>query len=283
MVHHASVAYASQSRPSFMYQSLASHVRSIRDSDAYIAWLPPTCEPDMRNESDDIEMHETPNMSSMPGYWSSPAAPTRAMPSRVDAAKPPTSYPPVPDSPGPGTQPTSTPVLSRSATRQSETAQQIPSSVGGVGSAQSPATPASAITPALQVRLGVFARLRRGIFELRGRTKLSLLVGAFMAFGQIVAFSIVLGITANEPCDRPLRTYLTLYIVKVGLAWPLSFYNTLAPRRCVTTCCVERHLADHQTTSGRPGRHEENTAEERARREARRALGNAALDARLRT
>jgi hypothetical protein len=213
------------------------------------------------------------------------------------------SYPPIPDTPGPSSRAPS--VISQATTSSSAQPGQPP----GVSGVQSPvdrdsdalamlsdtinrassalaenppATAASAITPALQVRLGVYQRLRRGILQLRGRTKLSLLLGAVMALGQVAAFSAVLGITADQQCDRPLRTYLILHIVKTSLSYPLSFYNTLAPRRC------DRYFTTILNVliglwPNRPGRGEENTPEERARREARRAIGNASLDARLRT
>lgn len=163
-----------------------------------------------------------------------------------------TSHPPVPNSPGPSTRApslaahhrrsSSQPSLIVSGVVASSPNSRSPSQTAAAAAAsashevdQPPPSATSAITPALQVRLSVFARLRRGILQLRGRTKLSLLLGAIMALGQVAAFSAVLGVTANEQCDRPLRTYLILYIIKTGLSWPISFYNTLAPRRCVLT------------------------------------------------
>ena len=156
------------------------------------------------------------------------------------------SYPPVPNSPGPSTRAPSLAAHRRSSSQpslivsgvvapspNSRSSSQPAAASASHEADQPPPSATSAITPALQVRLSVFARLRRGILQLRGRTKLSLLLGAIMALGQVAAFSAVLGVTANEQCDRPLRTYLILYIVKTGLSWPISFYNTLAPRRCV--------------------------------------------------
>lgn len=107
--------------------------------------------------------------------------------------------------------------------------------VAEAADADVPPTPASAMTPALQARVSVYSRVRAGISSLGGRSRLSLFLGTLVAFGQIVAYSTVLGITARESqsCDRPLRTYLVLFIIKTGLYWPLGIYQTFMPRRSV--------------------------------------------------
>ena len=40
------------------------------------------------------------------------------------------------------------------------------------------------------------------------------------ADSQLVAWSVVLGVTAGATCDRPLRLYLILTVVRLGLNIP---------------------------------------------------------------
>lgn len=42
---------------------------------------------------------------------------------------------------------------------------------------------------------------------------------------------LVLSDNKNEQCQKPLKTYLILIIVKISLSYPVSFYLALAPPR----------------------------------------------------
>lgn len=124
-------------------------------------------------------------------------------------------------------------------------------------------TPTSfhSMTPALQLRLGLFHRLKAGVLSLRGRTKFVLGFTSFLSLAQVATFITLLALTASDPCDKPLRTYLALHVVRVSVAAPIKVYNALAPRR---------------------RRGDEDTEEARERRERNRLVGNQRLDARVR-
>lgn len=47
---------------------------------------------------------------------------------------------------------------------------------------------------------------------------------------QLVAWSVVLGIAGSDPCDKPLKLYLILTCVRLGLSLPCeSFFEAALP------------------------------------------------------
>lgn len=48
---------------------------------------------------------------------------------------------------------------------------------------------------------------------------------------QVIATVVVLTFSWDMYCDKPLRVFLTVYILRVFLSAPLSVYLHLAPRR----------------------------------------------------
>lgn len=72
---------------------------------------------------------------------------------------------------------------------------------------------------------------------------------------------MALSISSHDTCDRPLKTYLSLYVVRTALNLPLMVYAALEPPR----------LRGPQADS------EEN----RASREARRVMGSPVWDSRV--
>ncbi|KAK9893966.1 hypothetical protein P389DRAFT_147543 [Cystobasidium minutum MCA 4210] len=120
------------------------------------------------------------------------------------------------------------------------------------------------MTPAAQLRLSLARRLWSGVTQLRSRSRCALLFQGAFTVAQIAAFVIMLALSAKQTCVKPLRVFIALHVVRIAVAYPVSFYNALAP-------------------PSRPPRGEEDTPESRERREARRVIGNPRLDARLRT
>ena len=99
--------------------------------------------------------------------------------------------------------------------------------------ASTPSSPVSTITPAMQMRLGLTRRLCVGVLQLRKRSRFYLLFQACVTLAQVAVFATMLALSTVEgqTCRKPLRTYLSLHIVRVAFSFPLNFYNALAPPR----------------------------------------------------
>lgn len=91
------------------------------------------------------------------------------------------------------------------------------------------AVSASTITPAAQLRLSLARRLMKGLSQLRFRSRFMLLFQGAFTLAQVGAFIAMLALSANQDCVKPLRTFIALHVVRVALAYPVSFYNALAP------------------------------------------------------
>lgn len=136
------------------------------------------------------------------------------------------------------------------------------------------------LTPGLQVRASLLSRIYRGIGELGGNRRLSLLVTAVLTVAQLVAFVTILALSSGQACDQPLQSYIIVHTVRVTLSWPASFYTALAPRRYFALVLPVECHAD--CVGCRPSRNDANPSETIRIREARRALGSPAWDSRIR-
>lgn len=95
----------------------------------------------------------------------------------------------------------------------------------------SPTTTTNAMTPAAQLRLSLARRLWSGVSQLRSRSKCALLFQGAFTVAQIAAFVTMLALSARQTCIKPLRVFIALHITRIAVAYPVSFYNALAPPR----------------------------------------------------
>jgi hypothetical protein len=95
------------------------------------------------------------------------------------------------------------------------------------------ATTLGSMTPAAQLRISLARRLGTGLSQLRSRSRCMLLFQGAFTIAQIAAFVTMLALSAKQHCDKPLRTFIALHVAKVAVAYPVSFYNALAPPRWV--------------------------------------------------
>ncbi|ORY91530.1 hypothetical protein BCR35DRAFT_298712 [Leucosporidium creatinivorum] len=84
-------------------------------------------------------------------------------------------------------------------------------------------------TPAMRVRLSLARRVLLAIQG--GRRNKTLMLSMAVTFAQLIAWSVVLGLAGNDPCDKPLKLYLILTCVRLGLTLPFSFYSAIVPPR----------------------------------------------------
>ncbi|CAG8550282.1 11218_t:CDS:2 [Paraglomus brasilianum] len=61
-------------------------------------------------------------------------------------------------------------------------------------------------------------------------SKLLLILGLIMTIIQIVVTTVVLIISRSQDCDKPLKEFLILYVIRVIIACPVNLYLTLNPR-----------------------------------------------------
>lgn len=92
-----------------------------------------------------------------------------------------------------------------------------------------PATPTGTMTPAAQLRLSLARRLWSGVTQLRSRSRCALLFQGAFTIAQIATFVVMLALSARQTCEKPLRVFIALHIIRVAIAYPVSFYNALAP------------------------------------------------------
>lgn len=92
-------------------------------------------------------------------------------------------------------------------------------------------TTTNAMTPAAQLRLSLARRLWSGVSQLRSRSKCALLFQGAFTIAQIAAFVTMLAISARQTCIKPLRVFIALHVTRIAVAYPVSFYNALAPPR----------------------------------------------------
>ncbi|GAA6012033.1 hypothetical protein JCM10207_005104 [Rhodosporidiobolus poonsookiae] len=163
--------------------------------------------------------------------------------SSTDTQQPPTLPPPVALA-NPATPPTPEPAAAEDHSfpppQQTEQAAPLPAQ--------------NAVPPALAVRLSLLRRMYLGLVEMQGPRRRRFAFFTFAGFAQIVAFSVILGLTYGDPCDKPLGIYLILVIIRIAVAFPISFW---------------------QSVNVRPNR---GTEEQRAAYERNRRLGNARID-----
>lgn len=165
-----------------------------------------------------------------------------SLPARITSPTPPTSYPP--------------PVrrASLAGPRPAPTASSTPLDVP-------PRTVVPALTPAMAVRANLLQRVMLSFTGLGGDTKAALLVKGGLTLAQVIAFAVVLGVSASDTCDKPLRMYLAVHLVRSALAYPLSFYASLLPPA--------------------PRGHDAESEERRAARERNRVIGSERWDGRV--
>lgn len=97
------------------------------------------------------------------------------------------------------------------------------------GSSLSPSTATAAITPAAQLRLSLARRLWSGVTQLRSRSRRALLFQGAFTVAQVAAFIVMLALSAHQSCEKPLRVFIALHVIRVAAAYPVSFYIALAP------------------------------------------------------
>ncbi|KAM0788960.1 hypothetical protein ACM66B_003033 [Microbotryomycetes sp. NB124-2] len=114
--------------------------------------------------------------------------------------------------------------------------------------------------PALMLRLGLAARLLSATREMDDNRKKSLITLYVVNIVQIVLWSVILARQWNRPCDQPLRWFLALTCIRLGLALPAATWSALVPP---------------------PPRRRE-SPESIAAREAQRRFGSFAIDRRVR-
>lgn len=95
------------------------------------------------------------------------------------------------------------------------------------------ASSSNTMTPAAQLRLSLARRLWSGVTQLRSRSRCALLFQGAFTVAQIAAFVIMLALSAKQTCVKPLRVFIALHVVRIAVAYPVSFYNALAPPRYV--------------------------------------------------
>lgn len=85
------------------------------------------------------------------------------------------------------------------------------------------------MTPAAQLRLSLARRLWSGVTQLRSRSRCVLLFQGAFTIAQVGAFITMLALSAHQPCNKPLRVFIALHVIRIVVAYPISFYNALAP------------------------------------------------------
>ncbi|KAG0148960.1 hypothetical protein CROQUDRAFT_105482 [Cronartium quercuum f. sp. fusiforme G11] len=85
------------------------------------------------------------------------------------------------------------------------------------------------LRPTLQLRSNLFYRPIDRLHSLNFQQKLSITFLLLLSTLQIIIFSIVLIITRQQSCDQPLRSYLLVHTLRVGLALPCSIYLAFSP------------------------------------------------------
>lgn len=89
----------------------------------------------------------------------------------------------------------------------------------------------TAMTPAAQLRLSLARRLWSGVTQLRSRSRCALLFQGAFTVAQVAAFVTMLALSAHQTCEKPLRVFIALHVIRVAVAYPVSFYNAIAPPR----------------------------------------------------
>lgn len=87
----------------------------------------------------------------------------------------------------------------------------------------------TAMTPAAQLRLSLARRLWSGVTQLRSRSRRALLFQGAFTIAQVAAYIVMLALSAHQSCEKPLRVFIALHVIRVALAYPVAFYIALAP------------------------------------------------------
>ncbi|GAA6041887.1 hypothetical protein JCM8097_004532 [Rhodosporidiobolus ruineniae] len=86
------------------------------------------------------------------------------------------------------------------------------------------------VAPALAVRLGLMCRVWASLVEMEGPRRRRFAFFSFAGFAQIVSFIVILALAYTKPCDRPLGPYLIMIIVRLAVAFPISFWQSISAR-----------------------------------------------------
>ncbi|SCV70576.1 BQ2448_3338 [Microbotryum intermedium] len=148
-----------------------------------------------------------------------------------------------------------------------------------------PTQPASGIvTDALQIRLSLAGRVIASLAQGKaGRDRL--IVTTVIGMAQIIVWSVVLAKTTHSTCHKPLRLYLVLIIIKLGVQFPCK--STLPSRssvgdaeQLILASAFIRAVAFYRAVTP-PVRLSSDSEQVIAQREATRLVGSPEIDRRV--
>ncbi|BGP15261.1 hypothetical protein JCM10213v2_003221 [Rhodosporidiobolus nylandii] len=82
----------------------------------------------------------------------------------------------------------------------------------------------------MAVRLSLLRRLWAQTGRMTGPRRRRLIFFSLLGFAEMVALIVVCALAYNDPCDKPLGPYLVMCIVRLAVAFPISYWQSISAR-----------------------------------------------------
>ncbi|ORX85446.1 hypothetical protein K493DRAFT_319969 [Basidiobolus meristosporus CBS 931.73] len=118
------------------------------------------------------------------------------------------------------------PDLNRSQNIANDT-QRLYASALATSTTSFPRTPS--VHNAVIARRNILSHIRDSYRAISRTNRILLIITSTFSISLVTAMIVVLIVSRDKPCDRPLRVFLILYVIKFGLGIPLTLVHYLHP------------------------------------------------------